>query len=52
MTERRELKISVRNLVEFIFQEGEINSTDLGTRNPEAIQLGKKINKKMMTFML
>ena len=47
MTERRELKISVRNLVEFIFREGDINSTGLGTRNPEAMQLGNKIHKKI-----
>ena len=47
MAERRELKISVRNLVEFIFREGDINSTGLGTRNPEAMQLGNKIHKKI-----
>ena len=51
MTERRELKISVRNLVEFIFREGDINSTGLGTRNPEAMQLGNKIHKKIQKSM-
>ncbi len=50
MTERRELKISVRNLVEFIFREGDINSTGLGTRNPEAMQLGNKIHKKYKKY--
>lgn len=51
MAERRELKISVRNLVEFIFREGDINSTGLGTRNPEAMQLGNKIHKKIQKSM-
>ena len=51
MAERRELKISVRNLVEFIFREGDINSTGLGTRNPEAMQLGNRIHKKIQKSM-
>ena len=53
-TEQRELtriRISVRNLVEFIFREGDINSTGLGTRNPEAMQLGNKIHKKIQKRM-
>ncbi len=45
------VKISVRNLVEFIFREGDINSAGFGTRNTEAMELGKKIHKKIQKQM-
>ncbi len=45
------VKISVRNLVEFIFREGDINSTGLGTKNTEAMQLGNKIHRKIQKRM-
>ena len=51
MAKSKELKISVRNLVEFIYRGGDINSTGLGTRNPEAMQLGSKIHKKIQKSM-
>lgn len=45
------VKISVRNLVEFIFREGDINSAGFGARNTEAMELGKKIHKKIQKQM-
>ncbi len=45
------MKISVRHLVEFIFREGDINSTGFGTKNTEAMQLGNKIHKKIQKRM-
>lgn len=45
------VKISVRNLVEFIFREGDINSSGLGTKNPEAMALGNKIHRKIQKSM-
>lgn len=45
------VKISVRNLVEFIFREGDITSGGLGTKNPEAMALGNKIHRKIQKRM-
>lgn len=45
------VKISVRNLVEFIFREGDITSGGLGSRNPEAMALGNKIHRKIQKRM-
>lgn len=45
------VKISVRNLVEFIYREGDINTTGLGAKNTEAMQLGNKIHKKIQKRM-
>lgn len=49
--ETNTVKISVRNLVEFIFREGDINSTGFGTKNTEAMALGNKIHRKIQKRM-
>ena len=49
--ENNTVKISVRNLVEFIFREGDINSTGFGTKNTEAMALGNKIHRKIQKRM-
>ena len=49
--EKETVKISVRNLVEFVFREGDINSTGFGTKNPEAMALGSKIHRKIQKRM-
>ncbi len=45
------MKISVRNLVEFIFREGDINAAGLGAKNTEAMALGNKIHRKIQKQM-
>ncbi len=45
------IKISVRNLVEFIFREGDINSSGFGVKNTEAMALGSKIHRKIQKRM-
>lgn len=45
------VKISVRTLVEFIFREGDINSTGFGVKNTEAMALGNKIHRKIQKRM-
>ena len=45
------IKISVRNLVEFMFREGDITSTGSGAQNTEAMQLGSKIHRKIQKSM-
>lgn len=49
--EQETLKISVRTLVEFIFREGDIDSTGLGVRNTEAMAQGSRIHKKIQKRM-
>lgn len=49
--EKTTVKISVRNLVEFIFRQGDISSTGSGARNTEAMQLGSKIHRKIQKSM-
>lgn len=49
--ERTTVKISVRNLVEFIYREGDITSSGSGVRNTEAMQLGSKIHRKIQKSM-
>lgn len=52
MSEKRTtVKISVRNLVEFIFREGDITSGGSGVRDTEAMQLGSKIHRKIQKSM-
>ncbi|MCH5251374.1 MAG: ATP-dependent DNA helicase [Lachnospiraceae bacterium] len=52
MSEEKEIvKISVRNLVEFIYREGDITSTGSGAKNTEAMQLGSKIHRKIQKSM-
>lgn len=45
------VKISVRNLVEFIYREGDITTSGAGVRNTEAMQLGSKIHRKIQKSM-
>ena len=49
--EKQIVKISVRNLVEFIFRSGDITSTGSGAKNTEAMQLGSKIHRKIQKSM-
>lgn len=49
--ERTTVKISVRNLVEFIYRQGDITSSGSGTRDTEAMQLGSKIHRKIQKSM-
>lgn len=49
--ERTTVKISVRNLVEFIYRQGDINSSGSGARDTEAMQLGSKIHRKIQKSM-
>lgn len=52
MSEEKEIvKISVRNLVEFVLREGDIVSGGSGARNTEAMQLGSKIHRKIQKSM-
>lgn len=45
------VKISVRNLVEFILREGDIDNRISGGMNLEAMQLGSKIHRKIQHRM-
>ncbi len=49
--EKQIVKISVRNLVEFIFRSGDISSTGSGAKNTEAMQLGSKIHREIQKSM-
>lgn len=49
--EQEIIKISVRSLVEFIFREGDIDSTGFGGRNTEAMALGSRIHRKIQKRM-
>lgn len=49
--EKQIVKISVRNLVEFIFRSGDITSTGSGAKNTEAMQLGSKIHREIQKSM-
>lgn len=49
--ERTVVKISVRNLVEFIYRQGDITSAGSGARDTEAMQLGSKIHRKIQKSM-
>lgn len=49
--ERATVKISVRNLVEFIFREGDLVSGGSGVRDTEAMQLGSRIHRKIQKSM-
>lgn len=49
--ENQDVKISVRNLVEFMFREGDIDSTGFGMKNTEAMALGNKIHRKIQKQM-
>lgn len=45
------IRVSVRNLVEFLYREGDITSLGSGIRNTEAMQLGSKIHRKIQKSM-
>ena len=49
--EKRLVKISVRNLVEFILRSGDINVGSKGVRDTEAMQKGSKIHRKIQNAM-
>ena len=51
MSKEKTIKISVRNLVEFVFREGDIVSGGTGVRNVEAMQLGSRIHRKIQKSM-
>ena len=51
MSKEKTIKISVRNLVEFVFREGDIVSGGAGVRNVEAMQLGSRIHRKIQKSM-
>ncbi len=45
------IKISVRNLVEFILRSGDIISSESGLADPDAMQEGTRIHKKLQRSM-
>ena len=45
------IKISVRNLVEFILREGDIDNRHGKTASPEAMQEGSRIHRKIQRRM-
>lgn len=47
----RVVKISVRNLVEFILRAGDINVGGKGVRDTEAMQKGSKVHRKIQNAM-
>lgn len=49
--ENRVVKISVRNLVEFILRAGDINVGGKGVRDTEAMQKGSKVHRKIQNAM-
>ena len=48
---RKEIKISVRNLVEFIIRSGDIDNTRSGKNDIEAMQAGSRIHRKLQKQM-
>lgn len=51
MEEKKTIKISVRNLVEFILREGDIDNRIASTAEKDAMQLGSKIHRKIQRQM-
>lgn len=51
MQERQIIRISVRNLVEFILREGDLDSRTSGGADKEAMQLGSRIHRKIQRRM-
>lgn len=45
------VKISVRNLVEFILRSGDITTSESGLADPDAMQEGTRIHKKLQKRM-
>ena len=48
---REQIRISVRNLVEFILRKGDIDNRISKTADKEAMQLGSKIHRKIQRQM-
>lgn len=51
MEEQKKIRISVRNLVEFILRGGDIDNRTAGGMDKEAMQLGSKIHRKIQRQM-
>ena len=51
MSDKKLIRISVRNLVEFILREGDIDNRIAGTSEKDAMQLGSKIHRKIQRQM-
>lgn len=51
MEQKKQIRISVRNLVEFILREGDIDNRIAGTSEKDAMQLGSKIHRKIQRQM-
>lgn len=51
MSDKKLIRISVRNLVEFILREGDIDNRIAGTSEKDAMQLGSKIHRKIQCQM-
>ena len=49
--EKNTVKISVRNLVEFMYRQGDITSVGSGARDTESMRLGNKIHRKIQKSM-
>ena len=49
--ETQNVKISVRNLVEFILRSGDLSSTGSGVMNVDAMQEGSRIHRKIQASM-
>ena len=45
------IKISVRNLVEFIMRSGDLSTSQTGLKDPDAMQEGMRIHKKLQRRM-
>lgn len=51
MEQTKLIRISVRNLVEFVLREGDIDNRRAGTPDKEAMQLGSRIHRKIQRQM-
>ena len=49
--DKEKVSISVRNLVEFILRSGDITTSDSGLADPDAMQEGTRIHKKLQKKM-
>ena len=52
MEEEQIIRISVRNLVEFILREGDIDNRMAGSMERDAMQQGSRIHRKIQRFCL
>ena len=49
--EEQVIRISVRNLVEFVLQSGDIDNRTSGKMDKEAMQMGSRIHRKIQRRM-